>query len=200
MARALGYYVESFRNTEQGAGVEPGERKRALRAELAALPHPGPETRERVVEHVSRWLLQRRPQVVVGFLAMGDEIDMAPLVSRHPDIRFGLTRTAPGVTLTVHDFAAPRETHRFGFEQPAASAPRIEASQVDTVLVPGLAFGSDGRRLGRGAGYYDRFLAVLDADKIGITTSGRIREGLPLESHDVLMDWIATEEGIVRST
>lgn len=193
------YYVELFRNTEQERGLDPSEKKRALRAELTALPHPGPEIRARVVEHVSRWLERRRPRTVVGFLAMGDEIDITPLIDRHPEVRFALTRTAPGVTLTVHDFHAPRETHPFGFLQPAASAPLIDPSQVDVVLVPGLAFGRDGRRLGRGAGYYDRFLARVDSETVGLTTSDRIRQGLPVEAHDVLMDWIATENGVVRS-
>ena len=112
----------------------------------------------------------------------------------------GLTRTAPGVTLTVHPFDAPRETHRFGFEQPAAGTEQIAAGDIDVVLVPGLAFSSDGRRLGRGAGYYDRFLAGVDADKVALTTSDRIRDDLPREAHDVLMDWLATEDGVKAVT
>lgn len=177
--------------------MDPSEKKRNLRAELGSRAHPGPEVRARVVSHVSRWLGRRRPGMVVGFLAMGDEIDMSPLVEAHPEVRFGLTRTAPGVTLTVHDFDAPREVHRFGFEQPAAGSAEIPPGDVDVVLVPGLAFGLDGRRLGRGAGYYDRFLARVDADKVALTTTDRIRPDLPLESHDVRVDWIATEEGVL---
>jgi 5-formyltetrahydrofolate cyclo-ligase len=149
-----------------------------------------------VIQQVSRWLAERKAQVVVGFLAMGDEIDMTPLVDAHPDIRFGLTRTAPGITLTVHHFDAPREVHRFGFEQPVGDAPVIPRQEIDVVLVPGLAFSIDGRRLGRGAGYYDRFLAGLDAAKVALTTSDRIRDDLPLEPHDVRVDWIATETGV----
>lgn len=176
--------------------MDASEEKRRLRSELIARPHPGSLIRERVVSHVGEWLRRRQPGIVVGFLAMGDEIDMSPLVTEHPSIRFALTRTAPGVTLTVHDFDAPREIHRFGFEQPTAGAEEIPADDVDVVLVPGLAFGRDGRRLGRGAGYYDRFLARLDADKVALTTSERVRPDLPLEPHDVLVDWIATEDGV----
>lgn len=179
--------------------MEPQTHKRRLREELLDRPHPPPEVRRRVIDHVSSWLEGHRPRVVVGFLAMGDEIDMSPLVDSHPGIRFGLTRTAPGVRLTVHDFAGPRECHRFGFEQPAADAAGISPQDVDVVLVPGLAFGPDGRRLGRGAGYYDRFLAEIEAVTIGLTTGSRIRSDLPLEDHDVRMDWLATEEGVTRT-
>lgn len=173
--------------------------KGRLRDEMSARPHPGTGTRRAVIDQVSRWLAERRPRVVVGFLAMGDEIDITPLTDRHPGVRFGLTRTAPGVNLTVHDFHGPRERHRFGFEQPAEDAPAISRQEIDVILVPGLAFGPDGRRLGRGAGYYDRFLAGLEAEKVGLTTSDRVRDDLPLECHDVPVDWIATEDGVFRA-
>ena len=172
--------------------------KAQIREEMTARPFPPPDVRNRVVEHVGRWLEERRPGIVVGFLAMGDEIDMAPLVVAHPEIRFALTRTAPGVTLTVHPFDAPREMHRFGFEQPAEGVEQIPVEEIDVVLVPGLAFARDGRRLGRGAGYYDRFLAGVGADKVALTTTDRIRDDIPREDHDVLMDWLATEEGVVQ--
>lgn len=188
--------MESFRDTEQAEEMDEPAMKGRMRAEMTARPHPGRDVRKMVIEQLSRWLRERAPRVVVGFLAMGDEIDMTPLVEAHPDIRFGLTRTAPGITLTVHDFHGPREMHRFGFEQPAADAPVISREEIDVVLVPGLAFGRDGRRLGRGAGYYDRFLAELEADKVGLTTSDRLRDDLPLESHDVPVDWVATENGV----
>lgn len=181
--------MESFRDAEQ-----TGSRKAALREALAGLPDPSPDQRARVVEMVSGWLRRRRPAVVVGFLAMGSEIDMTPLVQRHPEIRFALTRTAPGFQLTVHPFDSPREVHRFGFEQPAAKSKVVE--DFDVVLVPGMAFGPDGSRLGRGAGYYDRFLAGVDAEKVAMTTDVRITEGIPLEAHDIRVDWIATESGI----
>jgi 5-formyltetrahydrofolate cyclo-ligase len=180
--------------------MEASERKRHLREEMLALEPPSTETRAVVVAHVGEWLDEHRPTTVVGFLGMGDEIDMTPLVPAHPGIRFALTRTAPGVSLTVHDFGARREMHRFGFEQPAAAAPVIEPGDVDVVLVPGLAFGGDGRRLGRGAGYYDRFLAGIDATTVALTTTSRIRHDLPLEPHDVLIDWVATEIGVTRTS
>lgn len=171
-------------------------RKEEIRREMSARPHPGPEVRRRVVQHVERWLRDRSPSVVVGFLAMGDEIDMTPLVDALPEVQFGLTRTSPGVTLTVHTFDGPREQHPYGFEQPAVDAPIIPVKTIDVVLVPGLAFSFDGRRLGRGAGYYDRFLVTVEATKIGLTTSDRLRADIPLEPHDVKMDWIATEDGV----
>ncbi len=179
--------------------MDPSTTKQLLRREITDRPPAPPETRARVVENVRRWLVRRQPRVVVGFLAMGDEIDMSPLVPSLPGVRFALTRTAPGMTLTVHDYNAPRERHRFGFYQPTGDSPIIARQDVDVVLVPGLAFSRDGRRLGRGAGYYDRFLVGLEADTIALTTEDRIVADLPIEAHDVLVGWIATERGVARA-
>ncbi len=176
--------------------MEIGEHKRSLRARLSQLAPPTPEVRARVIEGLERWLVRRRPAVVVGFLGMDDEMDIAPLVDKLPTVTFALTRTAPGVSLTIHPYDAPRERHRFGFSQPSGEAPIIAADSVDVVLVPGLAFDRCGRRLGRGAGYYDRFLAGMEVDKVALTTEARLVDEVPFQPHDILMDWIATEKGV----
>ena len=149
-----------------------------------------------MIDQVSAWLEERRPAVVLGFVAMGEEIDVSPLVDRHPEIRFASTRTGPGVSLTVHPYDAPRERHPYGFEQPAGDVDVIDPAEVDVVLVPGVAFTPAGERLGRGAGYYDRFLPSVSADLVALTVEARIVDRLPVETHDVPMDWIATERGV----
>jgi 5-formyltetrahydrofolate cyclo-ligase len=175
----------------------------SAKEELRQSPHfqraLSPDVGEAVAAAVSDWIDEHRPRVVVGFLAMPGEIDIVPLVTRHPDIEFALTRTAPGRSLTLHPFHAERETHPFGFEQPAPGAVTIPPGDVDVVLVPGVAFTRAGARLGRGAGYYDRFLPTLEADIVGLTVEDRILESIPVEAHDVLMDWIATERGVRRA-
>lgn len=64
----------------------------------------------------------------------------------------------------------------------------------DWLFVPGLGFGLDGKRLGRGKGYYDRYLENSQALKIGIAWSGQLNEEIPVESHDSHMDFIITEK------
>lgn len=60
----------------------------------------------------------------------------------------------------------------------------------DFVLVPGLAFSTDGRRLGRGGGFYDRLLTgrAKDAVKMGVCFEFQLRESVPHEGHDALVD------------
>lgn len=61
------------------------------------------------------------------------------------------------------------------------------------LLVPGVGFDFAGARMGRGKGYYDRYLEGKKVLKIGIAWSEQIVEKIPMESHDCSMDFIITE-------
>jgi 5-formyltetrahydrofolate cyclo-ligase len=76
---------------------------------------------------------------------------------------------------------------RFGIREPA---PGASLEVLDLIVVPGLAFTSDGIRLGRGAGFYDRFLSTVPkvTVKIGVCFDFQRISGIPEEPHDVKMD------------
>ncbi len=66
-----------------------------------------------------------------------------------------------------------------------------DLKQIDLVIVPGVAFTSNGQRMGRGGGYYDRLLPLLEqAVKIGVCYQCQVVDDLPIEKHDVKMDEI----------
>jgi 5-formyltetrahydrofolate cyclo-ligase len=84
------------------------------------------------------------------------------------------------------------------------STVRVEADfelleKPDLIFVPGLAFSKDGHRLGRGAGFFDRLLAsrAARAFKIGICFSFQLVDAVPTERHDIEMDMIVTDEGVL---
>ncbi|EDY19978.1 5-formyltetrahydrofolate cyclo-ligase [Chthoniobacter flavus Ellin428] len=79
----------------------------------------------------------------------------------------------------------------------------VSPEEIGVIFVPGLAFTKNGHRLGRGGGYYDRYLSSLPAStmKIGICFALQIVDTLPLESHDQELNAVVTEDGlIVRPT
>ena len=82
--------------------------------------------------------------------------------------------------------------------EPVAEARLVSPEEIGLILVPGLAFTRDGRRLGRGGGFYDRYLAGLSAPtvKLGVCFHGQLRETLPEEAHDQRVDAVATERGL----
>lgn len=141
---------------------------------------------------------------IVVYDALPDEVDLAPLQGRHPDpaSRFAITRTPDrGHALTVHPVDGPTERHPYGYRQPSVDAPRVPDERIGAVLVPGLAFAPDGARLGRGKGYYDRFLARLLAigrtvHLIGVTADIVVHR-IPASGHDVPMTHLSTSHGVL---
>lgn len=70
-------------------------------------------------------------------------------------------------------------------------APFTHLSSIDLVIAPGMAFDAAGRRLGRGKGYYDRFLSqplLSNAYKIGVCFPFQLLQEVPVDAHDICMD------------
>ncbi len=69
-----------------------------------------------------------------------------------------------------------------------------DPSSVDVVVVPGLAFTTDGHRIGQGGGWYDRFLAGIGPDTvtIGVGFREQLVDELPVEPHDVRLHHVVT--------
>jgi len=65
--------------------------------------------------------------------------------------------------------------------------------QPQWLLIPGVGFDLEGRRLGRGKGFYDRYLEGKRVLKIGLAWSEQIKDKVPVEGHDCHMDYIITE-------
>jgi 5-formyltetrahydrofolate cyclo-ligase len=78
--------------------------------------------------------------------------------------------------------------------------PRIDPSEIDLLCIPGLAFTRSGGRLGRGGGFYDRFLARVHprAVRLGICFHAQLVAELPLEIHDREVDAVITEAETIR--
>lgn len=88
-----------------------------------------------------------------------------------------------------------------GIQEPEWCAGKIFAAQeLDIVIVPGLLFDRNGNRLGYGGGYYDRFLAckASQALRVGLAFSCQLVPFIPAQSHDIPMDILITEKGILR--
>ena len=74
--------------------------------------------------------------------------------------------------------------------------PPPDPGSIDVVIVPGVAFTSDGERLGQGGGWYDRFLVRLgpDVTTIGVAFAAQIVPALPTDPHDVAVDMVVTDD------
>jgi 5-formyltetrahydrofolate cyclo-ligase len=175
--------------------------KVALRARMRSIGPLSPDVSERINAGLFSWLSLRLPGTITAFLPMAGEVDLRPLFGRLPGWRWVLPRVETDRSLTFRDVEVPRETHPFGMEQPTDTGPVTPLHEVDVFLVPGLAFDLAGRRLGNGAGHYDRILssARSDAVTIGIAPAARMVDEVPIDGHDEMVGWLATEDGVVSS-
>ena len=75
----------------------------------------------------------------------------------------------------------------------------VDPSEVDLIIVPGVAFDRDGYRIGYGGGYYDRFLSKLDhITKISLAFDMQFIDKVPREDFDIPVDYIITEKEIIK--
>ena len=88
---------------------------------------------------------------------------------------------------------------RFGILEPPSTAERVSDAITRTAawLVPGIAFTSNGTRLGRGGGFYDRLLADSTGLRIGVAHHFQVVDDIPSAAHDIHMDIIVTDRQAV---
>jgi 5-formyltetrahydrofolate cyclo-ligase len=142
-------------------------------------------------------------RVVMAFSSFGSELSMDPLIERlcARGVLVGLPRVV-GRELEVRSFRPgdPTTLTSFGAREPSAGDP-IEPDSIDVIVTPAVAFDREGRRVGYGGGYYDRFFlrARPDARRVGIGAALQIvQEPLPAGHFDLRVHAIVTPEEIVR--
>jgi 5-formyltetrahydrofolate cyclo-ligase len=155
----------------------------------------------------------RQSGLVLAFLSMPTEIDTAPIIEAAIGAgkRIAVPRIEGDDIAFVGLDARWRDWRRdrWGIPVPPASVPVLTmaaiASTPAVVLVPGLAFDAHGGRLGRGKGYYDRFLSALSRERsapaaaaspvpfsaIGYGFSEQLLDSVPMDSRDVPLDGLA---------
>lgn len=101
----------------------------------------------------------------------------------------------------IKEYPADLRTGAYGIKEPKEELKRNEYSpqMLELIIVPGVAFSRFGYRIGYGGGYYDRFLSELNSKPLtaGFTFSSLLVETLPIDRHDIPVNIIITEQGIV---
>ncbi|MCB0330936.1 MAG: 5-formyltetrahydrofolate cyclo-ligase [Bdellovibrionales bacterium] len=139
------------------------------------------------------------------------EVDLTAFISDLVEERiFYLPRCHPDFSMVFisvgRDWTQEVEPGSFGIPEPKSDAgnrfdPESEASEA-IVIVPGMAFDPLGNRIGRGKGYYDRFLgqpAMSRAKRIGVGWNLQMVDRIAPEAHDIPVDYICTEEGVISA-
>lgn len=100
-----------------------------------------------------------------------------------------------GDIMRFYDYSPDKmRTGAFGILEPTGDE-ECTPSDIDLIIVPARAFTSAGERLGRGGGFYDKYMSQSDfrASKIGIAFKCQIFDSLPCDPHDIRVDKVVTE-------
>ncbi|HKM17958.1 MAG: 5-formyltetrahydrofolate cyclo-ligase [Firmicutes bacterium] len=145
--------------------------------------------------HQKFWRLPqyRQAQTVMLYLSFGNEVDTWPLLKQAwVD---GKRVLAPKVRRYPKEIAAVEvaamtdlEPGFWGIYEPVRDQ-GVDPGEIDLILVPGLAFNSQGYRLGYGGGYYDRFLPQVKGFAVGLCYPPLLRE-IPVEPWDQAVDCV----------
>lgn len=133
---------------------------------------------------------------VMGFVGVGNEADTGPTIDSltAAGFRVVLPRVVGDeIVAAAHEPTSALVVGAFGIPEPTGEP--VDPDAIDVVLVPGLAFTRDGRRLGQGGGFYDRFLPRLRPDcvTIGVCFAEQIVDDLTTEPHDRIVDRVVTD-------
>ncbi len=145
----------------------------------------------------------RIARTVCFYVGTDTEVNTVPMIEKA--IAMGKRVLLPKVNLEnkelklfeIRDVRTQLLPGSLGILEPdEAKAKAAFPSDVECVVVPGLAFDKARRRLGRGAGFYDRFLGQLPAGtfKVALAFSFQVFPEIPHEAHDQTLDEVLTEE------
>ncbi|MEM9479141.1 MAG: 5-formyltetrahydrofolate cyclo-ligase [Verrucomicrobiota bacterium] len=174
------------------------EKKAHRQVMLEKLAAMNPADRDNASKEIAKTLATfpefQRAQRVAAFAPLRTEPDLLPFL-----FSIGKTLCFPkvkGNIMTFHEVDQPGDFVRgaYGVREPNPSIHlEVTAPEIDLILVPGLAFTQNGHRLGRGGGFYDRFLGqkAFPAPAIGICFQIQLIPELPTESFDATIDQIA---------
>ena len=156
-----------------------------------------------VAEHLVETPELRNAATVAAYVSVSSEPGTGPLLDRlHASgkrVILPLLRADNDLDWGVYDGPDGLQTARRGLLEPASPPLGPEAfATADVVLVPGIAVGSDGNRLGRGGGSYDRALTRVPAGTFVcvLLNSEEVLDSVPRDDHDRAVTAVATEVGV----
>jgi 5-formyltetrahydrofolate cyclo-ligase len=143
-----------------------------------------------IMEQIKQCEAFNNAVAVLLFCPMADEPQIQALIEETHTQKQLYLPVVCGSALKVGHCMGIQKLHSvnvFGIPEPEA-LPQVPL--IDLAIIPGLAFDHSGNRLGRGKGYYDRFLQTIDAYKIGVCYDFQYLPHIPHTDDDIKMDKI----------
>lgn len=179
--------------------------RKELKARLKAIPPADRAQRSRaVVDRLLALSEYQQARTLLLFVSLTSEVDTSPAFvhARAAGKRLAVPRTSMAdhsmQAVLIEDVARDMVQTRIGVLEPKGGA-LLDPAEIDLIVVPGLGFGPHGERIGRGAGFYDRFLnSAPRAVRCAIAMHEQVIAEIPMTVHDAWLDILVTDQEVLR--
>ena len=132
-------------------------------------------------------------QTVCLYSSLPDEVSTHELLEHARVDKRVLLPTVVGENMEFHEYTSTSVLSEGCFSIQESTGPLFDDyAEIDLIVVPGMAFDAEGNRLGRGKGYYDKFLCQVDAYKIGVCFPFQYVDHVPHDEHDICVNEVVT--------
>ena len=139
---------------------------------------------ESILSQLEKMTVFREAKTVLLYYPKNNEVDILPLFKRYKRDKTLLLPVTHRDRMTAHPYEGNDKMHRGKFGIPEPTTPEFQG-KIDVIIVPAVAFDRAGNRLGRGGGYYDRFLKKQPhATLIGVGYDFQLVDEVPVRKHD----------------
>ncbi len=149
---------------------------------------------KQIIKCIADLVENQKPKTVFCYFSYRKEIQTRALLSllEQKEIRVCIPRICGDQMKAVRWTSKTRMIkNQWGIEEPERGE---NIDDVDLAILPGVAFGRDGTRLGYGGGFYDRWLSEHLCYKLGICGSWQLLDEIPVEEHDIKVDAVFREK------
>lgn len=164
-----------------------------VRSRIATLtPEQRSEASHRIFSEVESLPSFARVRVIALFAALPDEPQTKEFIERWRDRKRIVLPRIEGSEMRFYDYTPDSmQSGSFGIDEPQGATP-CATEDIEMMIMPGVAFTSNGCRMGRGKGFYDRYLsqAGFRAMTIGVCFKEQMVEQIPTEMHDKRVDMV----------
>ncbi len=147
----------------------------------------------KILEQIESLPVFQSAKTILLYYPVQNEVDVLPLVKRYKHEKTILFPVSHRRGMTVHPYAGNAMMHRGKFGIPEPTTPAYEGT-IDLMIVPAVAFDKKGRRLGRGGGYYDRFIKKIKNHTftLGVAYDFQMIDEVPSARHDQRVQGVVT--------
>ena len=179
-------------------------RQRVLQQRRAFSATEKTPAEQRMLKFLQSWEIFRQAKTIHIFISKTDEADTSPIIESAWES--GKTVAVPCVIPETFELFHSQlksfedlSSGALGVLEPSPEGRiAMNPESFDLVIIPGVAFDRQGGRLGYGKGYYDRFLEQTAAFRLALAFNFQVLEKVPTEKHDVPMNGVLTESGIIE--